>query len=258
MVWVQLSYSKITTFLDCGWRYKLRYVHKVPTKPKAYFRFGSVLHAALGQFYLYPGEGKPDLKVLLSLYEEAWPRSEDRSQPNRERGERILREYYRRNIEDWRLPVYAECVFNVLIGPHTLTGVFDRVDQHADGCIEVIDYKAQRHMPTSEELDGDLQLSLYALAFGEMTGRVPDQLSIYHLRENRKLSTVRSSHQVCEVRRGVLDIGDRILRGRGFVPKENRECQWCDYIPYCPLKTEEPIEIPGKPIQMELALETWR
>jgi CRISPR/Cas system-associated exonuclease Cas4 (RecB family) len=208
----------------------------------------------LGRFYLYPGEGKPDLKYLLSLYEEVWPPSESKSQPNREQGERILREYYRLNIEHWHPPAYAECVFNVPIGGHMLTGVFDRVDQHEDGSIEVIDYKAQRDMPTQEELDEDLQLSLYALAFEGMTGRIPDQLSIYHLRRNRKLSTVRSQEQLSEVSGRMLEIGNRIARGRGFTPRDNRECRWCDYIPYCPLKTEEPLEIPTKPVQMELIL----
>lgn len=250
---MQLSYSKLSTFLDCGWRYKLRYVNRVPTKPKPYFRFGSVLHAVLGRFYLYPGEGTPDLDVLLSLYNEVWPPAEDRSQLNRDKGERILREYYHRNIEEWRPPVYAECVFNVPIGRHTLTGVFDRVDQHEDGSIEVVDYKAQRRMPTQEELDEDLQLSLYALAFEQMAGRIPDRLSMYHLRENRKVSTTRSEEQVSEVREKVLDVGDRMSKGSGLVPVENRECRWCDYVSYCPLKTEEPLEIPFQPVQIELA-----
>ena len=251
---MQLSYSKISSFLDCGWRYKLRYVSKVPSKPKPYFRFGSVLHSVLGRFYLYPGEGKPSLDYLLSLYQERWPQSDGKSQTNRETGERILREYYDRNIAHWRPPMYAECIFNVRIGRHSLTGVFDRVDRHEDGRIEVIDYKAQRRVPSQEEMDEDLQLSLYALGFEEMTGRIPDQLSIYHLRENRKLSTMRTSEQLSEVREIVLDIGDRIFNRRGFVPKENRECQWCDYISYCPLKTEEPLEAPMPPVQMELEL----
>jgi RecB family exonuclease len=229
-------------------------VHRIPTQPKPYFRFGSVLHGVLGRFYLYPGEGTPDLAYLLSLYEEAWPPSEGRSQANREQGERILREYYRRNIGDWRPPVYAECVFNVPLGAHTLTGVFDRVDRHPDGTIEVIDYKAQRHLPTFEELESDLQLSLYALAFEGMMGRIPDQLSIYHLRENRKLSTVRSPEQVAAIGEHLLDAGRRITQGEGFTPRENRECRWCDYIPYCPLKTEEPLEAPARLVQTELLL----
>ena len=51
-----------------------------------------------------------------------------------------------------------------------------------------------------------------------------------------------------------LEIGNRIAGGRGFTPRDNWECRWCDYIPYCPLKTEAPLEIPTKPVQMELIL----
>ena len=253
---MQLSYFKISTFLDCGWRYKLRYVSRVPSKPKPYFRFGSVLHSVLGRFYLYPGEGKPSLEYMLFLYDEVWPRTDGKPQTNREAGEQILREYYDRNIDTWRPPMYAECVFNVLIGRHSLTGVFDRVDRYEDGRIEVVDYKAQRRIPTQEQMDEDIQLSLYSLAFEEMTGRMPDQLSIYHLRENRKLSTVRTSEQLSEVTDTVLGIGDRVFNRRGFTPKEGHECKWCDHVAYCPLKTEEPLYAPMPPFQMELELMT--
>jgi RecB family exonuclease len=248
---MQLSYSKISTFQDCGWRYKLRYVNKVPSKPKPYFRFGTVLHAVLGRFYLYPGEGRPSLDYMLSLFDERWPRLQNTAQPNRDKGEQILRSFYERNIEHWRPPVYAECVFDVPIGRHMVTGVFDRVDKLWDGQIEVIDYKTHTRVPTQEELDTDLQLSLYALAFEYISGRIPDVLSIYHLRENRKLSTTRSSEQLSEVRQMVLHTGDRICQRKGFAPKENDNCRWCDYVAYCPLKTEEPLKVYD---QMELEL----
>lgn len=258
---MQLSYSKLSTFSQCGFRYKLRYLDRVPVKPKPYLRFGSVLHSVLGKFYLYPGEGKPELDYLLSLYQETWPLPNKGQRKHYERGPEILKEYYARNIASWRPPLWAECVFNVPIGEHTLTGVFDRVDELGDRKYEVIDYKAQKAVPTQEEVDADLQLTLYALAFQKITGEIPHLLSVYHLRENRKLTTVRTGENLHWVTSEILRIAGRISRGKDFQPEEGQSCKWCDYVAYCPVKAEAPLPLPEKGSrmkgerQMELDLE---
>ena len=248
---MRVSYSKLSTYLRCGFQYRLRYVEKIPSRPKAHFRFGSVLHSVLGKFYRYEGEGKPSLEVLLSLFRNAWPVEDDRQRKSYDLGLEVLREYYRANIGSWSRPVWVECAFNVSLGRHSIQGVFDRVDWLGKDGYKVLDYKAGTVVPTQEELDRDLQLSVYGLAFWRMTGTVPEELSVYHLRENIEISKVRAVGQLKETERLILGAGDRMSRKEGLDPRASEECRWCDYAEYCALKTDDPVPMYD---QLELAL----
>ena len=169
-----------------------------------------------------------------------------------ELGMEVLREYYRANIATWSPPVWVECAFNVPIGRHTMQGVFDRVDRIGEDRYRVIDYKAGTVVPSQEDLDRDLQLSLYGLAFWKMAGSIPEELTIYHLRENAALSTMRTQEDLEETERQILGVGDRMSQKKGWEPQESDECRWCDYVDYCAKKTEEPIPVYD---QLELTLE---
>jgi len=46
-----MSFSKLSTYRRCGFQYRLRYVERIPSRPKTHFRFGGVLHSVLGRFY---------------------------------------------------------------------------------------------------------------------------------------------------------------------------------------------------------------
>ena len=240
---MRVSYSKLSTYFRCGFQYRLRYVEKIPSRPKAHFRFGSLLHSVLGKFYRYEGEGKPSLEVLLSLFRNAWPVDDDRQRNLQTLGLEILREYYRVNIGSWCRPMWVECVFDVPLGTHSIRGVFDRVDRLGEDRYKVIDYKAGTVLPTQDQVDTDLQLSLYGLGFWKMTGDIPEALSVYHLRENVELSTERTMEELQETERVILDAVDGISRKEGLNPRESEECKWCDYAEYCRLKTDAPIPV---------------
>ncbi len=255
---MRLSYSKISTFLDCGFKFKLRYIHKLPQKPRSHLRLGSVLHSVLGKFYIDAEAGLPSLDYLLSLYEEAWPSPTENYQSQYDLGREILEEYYRSNMDSWRFPLWVESAFNVPLRGHTIVGVFDRVDSLEDGRTEIIDYKAQKILPTQEEIDEDLQLKVYALAFREITGNIPDLLSVYHLRSNRKWATSPSREEVDATESRMLEVAKEITYGRNFRPKANQKCRWCDYKTYCPLKATNPLPIPHEGADRQLSLQLNR
>ncbi len=251
---MRLSYSKVSTFLDCGFKFKLRYIHKLPQKPRSHLRLGSVLHSVLGKFYIDTESGLPSLDYLLSLYEEAWPSPAENHHSQYDLGRKILEEYYRSNMDGWHPPLWVESAFNVPLGRHIIVGVFDRVDRLEDGRIEIIDYKAQKALPTQDDVDEDLQLKVYALAFRQITGNIPDLLSVYHLRSNRKWTTGSSWEEVDATKSKILDVASRITHGRHFKPRANQGCRWCDYRVYCPLKTDSPLPVPLKNSQRQLSL----
>jgi len=249
---MKLSYSKLATFLDCGLRYRLQYVEKLPGKPKPHLRFGKSLHQALHQFYTFPGTGKPDREYLLDAYRAAWPRPNEGSRRFREQGLQLLECFYEVNIATYQRPYWVEEPFRVPIGEHRFVGRFDRVDHLGGNRFQVIDYKAERTVPAQTEVDEDLQLSLYALAFAKLTGEIPS-LVIYHLRTNAQIPTTRTQAYLARIEGQVVDAAERMLAGEALEPRRCKECRWCDYRRYCPLQGDDPEPIPQK-VEIQLAL----
>jgi len=242
---MRLSYSKLSTFWDCGFRYRLQYLEKLPGKPKPHLRFGKSLHQALHQFYTFPGTGKPDREYLLDAYRAAWPRQNEGSRRFREQGLQLLERFYDINIATYQRPYWVEEPFRVPIGGHRFVGRFDRVDHLGGKRFEVLDYKAERRVPTQTEVDEDLQLTLYALAFAKLTGDIPS-LVMYHLRTNTPITTTRTQACLTIAERQVGDAAERMLAGEALEPRRGQECRWCDFRRYCPLQREDPEPIPRR------------
>jgi hypothetical protein len=149
--------------------YRLKYIEKIPARPKPHLCFGRILHCALDKFYS-PDTDRPSLDDLLRIYKGYWEIGSDSYNKHYAKGHRILREYYELNIDAYDNVVYVEEPFGIPIGNHTLVGRFDRVDQIGDDDYEIIDYKAGKRVAIQSEVDADLQLGIYALAFRLTTG----------------------------------------------------------------------------------------
>ena len=58
---LSFSYSKMGMYKECPQKYKFRYVHLLPEKPKYYFAFGTALHAVM-EFIFNPS--RPNFPTL--------------------------------------------------------------------------------------------------------------------------------------------------------------------------------------------------
>ena len=95
-------------------------------------------------------------------------------------------------------------------------------------------------MKSQEALDADLQLSLYHLG---LTRRWPHidpaviSLSLYYIKHNEKLTTVRTPAQTEQtqehIRSIIRDIEERTTTG-DFPPQPSVLCDWCGYKSMCP------------------------
>ena len=251
---MRLSYSRLSAFINCGFLYKLRYVEKIPARPKPHLGFGRILHSTLDKFYTLNTHA-PSLDDLIRLYKGYWKTGSDAYNKHYDKGLRILKRYYELNIGDYHKSVYVEQRFEIPIGSHVLAGRFDRVDRIDNDTYEIIDYKAAKQVATQAEVDSDLQLGIYATAFRLTTGRAP-LLSFYFLPENARVTSKRTDREIYRLKSGLDSIADRLVSGEHFEPREGIECKWCDYKKYCPLKTENPLPLPKREIQPELIFGT--
>ena len=249
---MQLSYSRLATFINCGLLYRIRYIEKIPARPKPHLGFGRILHSTLDKFYSLNIDS-PTFGNLKDIYNRFWKTGSDAYKKHYAKGLSILKRYYELNSGDYHKAVYVEEPFEIPINWHTLAGRFDRVDRiHVDD-YEIIDYKAGKRIPLQADVDADLQLGIYALAFKLTTGKLP-LLSFYFLPENIKVTTKRTEDDINRLKSGLDAMVDRLMSGKNFEPQDSVECKWCDYKCYCPLKTNAPLEIPNRQVQPELLI----
>jgi putative RecB family exonuclease len=235
---VRLSYSSINTYETCPAKFKFQYEDRLPSAPSAALSFGDSLHRALHLFHGRPVPVAPPLEELHEMLESVWVREgfrdESEERTYRNHGWQVLRQYHRENAADYRIPAALEHRFTIEVEGVAISGVIDRMDRIPGGGYEIIDYKTNRRLPPQQRIDQDLQLSIYHLAAGEVWGIEPERLTLYYLLPGQRMTTVRTRHDVDELRRRIGTVAERIASGR-FEARQNPLCDWCEYQRLCPL-----------------------
>jgi len=241
----RLSYSAISTYLQCPLQYKLIYIDRLKRLPKSYFSFGRSLHNTTAYFYSATFTEPPHLSKLLEYYGRNWVsegyKSKEEEKENFELGKVILGVFHKVNSEDYKKPLVVEYSFNVNLDGIILTGIIDRVDKLPSENLEIIDYKSGKSFPSENELSKDLQLSLYHIAAEKTWKTIPKKLTFYHLRSNTPISTKRNPEQIKNAVDLVFDVANEINNGN-FKPKVGRFCP-CDFPQHCPHFSKEIKEV---------------
>jgi DNA helicase-2/ATP-dependent DNA helicase PcrA len=200
------SFSQIRAFQVCKYQYKLAHILKIPMKGSPHFSFGTSMHSTLQKFYgriqelngatqesLFdlPKEVSVKSNILVlpfeeleQLYESSWIPDWYHSKRQREqyykKGKEILKTFYASHTGVWTVPVSIEGGFKIKIGSYLVRGRIDRIDQLADGALEIIDYKTGKSKEKLSASDKE-QLLLYLIA----ASRLPEYR---HIGETKKLT----------------------------------------------------------------------
>jgi len=247
---MKLSYSKITTYLNCPLNFRFTYIDKLSQPVLPYHKLGNILHKTLKEYHRRKKERLPYLSEILSFYRREWGQiTESQRKYFLDGREMLIRYYYQTKIEE-ESSFLLEERFQISINGVLISGRLDRADQLPDGSFEVIDYKTGREMPTKEELREDLQLGLYHLVFEKIVGISPKYLSFYFLRHGKKLTTKRDKDQLHRIIEIISKVAEDIGRGY-FKPKEAKLCRYCGFTDCCPLKTEKPKRVETSSWQLQ-------
>ena len=233
-----LSHSSISMYVECPQKYKLKYIDKIPEKPKSFFSFGRSVHSALEFFYSVAALPAPTLDQVLAKYKEDWV-SEGYKDAAEERkyfadGEKILREFYQKHIADFEPPFFAEYRFDLQVDGVAVTGFVDRVDKVGKDRIAIIDYKTGKAFG-EDRVKTDAQLTMYQMACEELLGLKVERMTFYHLNSLTPVTGERhSDDQVQALRSRIVRVADSIQKGMFEPQPEERKCMWCDFKPFCP------------------------
>jgi putative RecB family exonuclease len=236
-------------------QYKLQYIDGLKPKDKWYFSFGTTMHRSVEHFFKVSTPPPPTLEALLQFYEQNWL-AEGYESPEEEArykdyGREILTRFWEIHSADFRMPVAVERMFYVDINGIKLRGFIDRVDKLESGGLSIVDYKTNKELFTADDLEEDLQLTLYQLA-AEQTWQLPvERLTLYHLRSNTACTCPsRAEVRLEQARRLVLDVAESIAQER-FPAIENQYCP-CDFPEHCPYYRHQYMVATQQPARQEI------
>lgn len=192
-----LSYSQLSSFINCGEQYRLEKVHQVPSRPSWAGVGGSAVHAAteavdlilLGQgVTLDPDDFGAYLEEAIVVAEErsgysredfrasgraskAWPDKENLAWWQENGPLMVERWKTWRQVNRWEILLLdgdrpaIELEVNAPFGDELVKAYIDRVMVNPDGEMAVVDLKSGSRMPI-----GSMQLGQYAESFARVSG----------------------------------------------------------------------------------------
>lgn len=252
------SFTQLKAYENCPLQYKFAHVLKIPVKGKGSFSFGKTMHAALQKVFslvaerqdvvqaslLDPAESIPASKRVGELVAESelekifdeswiddWYDSADNKKEYRDKGRKLLKQYYDTVKGQKIRPLYLEKPFNLKIGGVTLRGAIDRVDELPDGTVQIVDYKTGT--PKTEKTVEHDQLVIYQLASLEVLGKKPSLLTFVYLENGSQVSFLGTDEELEDIREYVAQKTDLIKSGDFSPTPSEHTCKHCDFRDIC-------------------------
>jgi RecB family exonuclease len=246
------SYSRINTFKNCPFQYKLQYIDKIKVEEEGIEAFmGSRIHETLEKLYADLIMSKTNtIEELLEYYDKCWSekwhekvvivKSGFTAEDYKETGKRAVSDYYSHYYPfDQTKPLWTEklILFDLGDDQYKMQGYIDRLDKKSNGALEIHDYKGSARLAGQNIVDNDKQLGLYQLAVQE---QFPDAECIHlvwhYVLFDTELRSDRTPEQLEELKAEFRGLIDEIENTKEFKPNKSPLCNWCGYQEYCPAK----------------------
>lgn len=239
-----LSITQIKMYLRCPLQYKFRYVDGLKIPPVSAITLGRSIHSALEINYSQKIKTKQDLPIhqVTDLFSDLWESDvketifEEDEKPGQVKDEGVgLITTYHNQISPTIQPKVVEKDFELSFQnvDYTLKGKLDLVDNQDI----IIDHKTTKRSMPEENINTDLQLTCYSLAYRHALG-----LKEKALRFDVMVRTKKPKVQQLTTQRTQADL-DRFLKILAYVskaiktgifyPNENYFCGICGYKELC-------------------------
>jgi DNA helicase-2/ATP-dependent DNA helicase PcrA len=260
---LRLSASALKTYATCPRKYQFQYVMRIPQKMNANAVAGSNVHRALEFFHKrHKADWRTQpIETLLAIHDEVLAESRFASAAEAEQwrvlDERILRDYLETERDARGEPTHFEASYQLDMpeADAEFYGFIDRMDEHADGTIEIIDYKTGAIQKEQGTVANDWQLPLYVLGM-EAKGRTIRAATLYGMKDSAdgsgpiqrvRIPRLAEGNDKNEFTDAVMDgFKQRVveavegMRSGNYPEKvDARECSFCDYRLLCPAWQDE-------------------
>jgi RecB family exonuclease len=119
------------------------------------------------------------------------------------------------------------------IGPHRLRGRVDRIDRHAGGGDQLVDYKTGRQPGPGGEEEQDLVLRLYLAGAREAWGAPARGATLEYVLDGGTRQLHPEPAELALALEEARTVADGIAAG-SFEPRPSWACRSCDFALICP------------------------
>ena len=241
---LRTSYSRISTYDNCGLQYLCSVVLGLDPESSHNMAFGSWIHKIFEEIEtgVIPAGDWPALRSRYNeLFDETVFPNKAMARQFRRDGQLMI-DRYLNHLKPGQA-AKAEVGFKVHLEGHRITGRIDRVDAVGKNLI-VTDYKTSRNPVQWDDAKKSLQLAIYHLAatsdpeLSELGTPTSMQL-VYPASMSRGEVAKRS--QTPEEAQAALQRLPELIEGvlaEDFRPNPEADCTWCKFKPLCPLWSE--------------------
>ncbi len=236
-----VSHNQVDDYETCPLKYHYIHILRIPLRQHHAVVYGSALHTAV-EFYLRrrAAGNFTSLDDFLRAFDDAWRNegflTREHEEQRKRAGIQALTRFYHEEEASGQKPAAVEQEFGFDLGPTRVRGRLDRVDETPDGPV-IVDYKSSdvtEQKKADQRARESLQLKIYALAWNEMTGRLPVRVELRFL-ESGLAGRHRPTDTDLAEAREAIEAAARGIRQRRFDPRPGYQvCRYCPYNQICP------------------------
>ena len=271
---LSLSFYQVDDYLTCPLKYKFVHILRVPVAPHHSIIYGAALHRAVQEFHKRHARGAVMSEAdLFASFEAAWSNegflNRDHESARLEAGRAALRRFRQEQlVPEAVIPAYVERDFAFTLNGDRIRGRWDRVDvepgtagpepaveQPLDAdlvlpdvveptlqllppeVVTITDYKSSdvRDPDKARQRARDsLQLTIYAMGWQAMTGRLPDAVQLHFL-ESGLVGRAQVDERRLTRGRAQIETAASGIRARDFHPTPDLlACAYCPFREICP------------------------
>lgn len=256
------SYTQLASFRTCPLQYKFAFIIKIPVPGKGALTFGKTMHATLQGFMEqwkekshrrgvdFAGSSETSyttyedlltLEDLLNIYNEKWsdewygaPHVRDEY---RARGVSLLTRWYEGFIKHPPKVFGVEKDFVLKIGPYSLKGRIDRIDEGPGG-VTIVDYKTGTPKKEDSLAASDKeQLILYQIASEQIFKKQVVALQYHYLEDGSSIEFLATPQEKERVEKRVQETIKELTES-DFSPTPGFMCRYCDFRDICDFRQD--------------------
>ena len=240
---IPLSFRQVDDYATCPLKYKYIHILRVPVLRDHRVVYGAALHDAVQEYNRRKARHQSvTAEDLIAHFERSWVNegflSREHEDQRLDAGRHALRRFIDYQEASGTVPTFVEREFRFHVGATILRGRWDRVDIRG-GQVVIIDFKST-DVRTQQDADrrakDSEQLGIYALAYQEVFGRLPDRVELHFLGQQVLVGRARKTEPELIRIREMIRYAAEGIRSQQFIatPDPYRACPYCAFNQICP------------------------
>ncbi|MDR1123618.1 MAG: PD-(D/E)XK nuclease family protein [Elusimicrobiota bacterium] len=236
----ELNYSKVKTYRECPYLYKLKYTEGRKEGLTPATSLGVSIHRTLDDYHSHSSDPGEIMRYYNANFLCAGFGGAGEQMEYYLKGQRMLKIYEQREHERKSAVDATEREFMFDYEGWTIRGKIDRIDRLEDDSWEVIDYKTDAQLEENYDITSSLQLGVYSIGARRAWNLKKGKATVYFVALDKKISAGFDSFN----EREILDIftaAGEAIEARKFAP-DTKHCPRClmnNRCPYSSVKRQE-------------------